>query len=59
VRGAPAHRAGPDDGVRKIDEIIKLIRASRRPGEAKQKLREKFKFTERQAEDIVNLRSGS
>src|SRR6267142_2796800 len=42
----------------KIDEIIKLIRASEDPAEAKQKLREKFRFTERQAEDIVNLRLG-
>ena len=42
----------------KIDEVIKLIRASEDPAEAKQKLREKFRFTERQAEDIVNLRLG-
>jgi topoisomerase-4 subunit A len=42
----------------KIDEIIKLIRASEDQTEAKQKLRDKFKFTERQAEDIVNLRLG-
>jgi topoisomerase-4 subunit A len=42
----------------KIDEIIKLIRACEDQGEAKNKLREKFKFTERQAEDIVNLRLG-
>ena len=42
----------------KIDEIIKLIRASEDQAEAKQKLREKFRFTERQAEDIVNLRLG-
>jgi len=42
----------------KIDEIIKLIRASEDQPEAKQKLREKFKFSERQAEDIVNLRLG-
>jgi len=42
----------------KIDEIIKLIRASEDQTEAKQKLREKFKFTEKQAEDIVNLRLG-
>jgi topoisomerase-4 subunit A len=42
----------------KIDEIIKLIRASEDQAEAKQKLREKFKFSERQAEDIVNLRLG-
>ncbi|HEV8095640.1 MAG TPA: DNA topoisomerase IV subunit A [Burkholderiales bacterium] len=42
----------------KIDEIIKLIRACDDQAEAKQKLREKFKFSERQAEDIVNLRLG-
>src|SRR5436190_15112082 len=42
----------------KIDEIIQLIRASDDQAEAKHKLREKFKFTERQAEDIVNLRLG-
>jgi topoisomerase-4 subunit A len=42
----------------KIDDIIQLIRASEDQPEAKQKLREKFKFTERQAEDIVNLRLG-
>ena len=42
----------------KIDEIIKLIRGSEDQTEAKQKLREKFKFSEKQAEDIVNLRLG-
>jgi len=42
----------------KIDDIIKLIRASEDQAEAKQKLREKFKFTERQAQDIVDLRLG-
>ncbi len=42
----------------KIDEIIKLIRASEDQAEAKQKLKERFRFTERQAEDIVNLRLG-
>ncbi len=42
----------------KIDEIIKLIRSCDDQAEAKQKLREKFKFSERQAEDIVNLRLG-
>ncbi|HWI37970.1 MAG TPA: DNA topoisomerase IV subunit A [Burkholderiales bacterium] len=42
----------------KIDEIIKLIRASEDQPEAKQKLRDRYKFTERQAEDIVNLRLG-
>ncbi len=42
----------------KIDEIIKLIRACDDQGEARQKLREKYKLSERQAEDIVNLRLG-
>ncbi len=42
----------------KIDEIIKLIRACEDQPEAKRKLQEKYKFTERQAEDIVNLRLG-
>jgi topoisomerase-4 subunit A len=42
----------------KIDEIIKLIRSSEDQPEAKENLRKKFKFTERQAEDIVNLRLG-
>jgi topoisomerase-4 subunit A len=42
----------------KIDEIIKLIRASDDQAEAKEKLKAKFKFSERQAEDIVNLRLG-
>src|SRR6266852_8702812 len=42
----------------KIDEIIKLIRASEDQPEAKDKLKQKFKFSERQAEDIVNLRLG-
>ena len=42
----------------KIDEIIRLIRACEDQAEARLRLREKFKFTERQAEDIVNLRLG-
>src|ERR671923_620150 len=42
----------------KIDEIIKLIRASEDQPSAKEGLRKKYKFTERQAEDIVNLRLG-
>ncbi len=42
----------------RIDDIIKLIRSCDDQPEAKQKLREKFKFSERQAEDIVNLRLG-
>src|SRR5919198_1773835 len=42
----------------KIDEIIKLIRASEDPASAKEALQKKYRFTERQAEDIVNLRLG-
>jgi topoisomerase-4 subunit A len=42
----------------RIDEIIKLIRASDDPAEAKQKMMAKWKFSERQAEDIVNIRLG-
>ncbi|HVP08060.1 MAG TPA: DNA topoisomerase IV subunit A [Burkholderiales bacterium] len=42
----------------KIDEIIKLIRSCEDQTEARNRLREKFKFSERQAEDIVNLRLG-
>jgi topoisomerase IV subunit A len=42
----------------KIDEIIKLIRASDDQQDAKDKLSQKFKFSERQAQDIVDLRLG-
>ncbi len=42
----------------KIEEIIKLIRASEDQADAKRRLSEKWKFSERQAEDIVNLRLG-
>jgi topoisomerase-4 subunit A len=42
----------------KIEEIIKLIRACDDQAEARDKLRAKWKFSERQAEDIVNLRLG-
>ncbi|HTQ77914.1 MAG TPA: DNA topoisomerase IV subunit A [Burkholderiales bacterium] len=42
----------------KIDEIIKLIRACEDQAEARRKLQEKYKFSERQSEDIVNLRLG-
>ena len=41
-----------------IDEIIKLIRSCEDQAEAKRKLSERWGFTERQAEDIVNLRLG-
>ena len=42
----------------KIDEIIKLIRASEDQAEAKANLQKKYRFTERQAQDIVDLRLG-
>src|SRR5947207_3980682 len=42
----------------KIDDIIRLIRAAEDQAAAKEALRKKYKFTERQAEDIVNLRLG-
>src|SRR3954451_3027189 len=42
----------------KIDQIIKLIRASEDQADAKAKLRQKFDLSEKQAEDIVNLRLG-
>src|SRR5258706_7493543 len=42
----------------KIDDIIKLIRGAEDQPAAKAALRKEFKFTERQAEDIVNLRLG-
>src|SRR5713226_374493 len=42
----------------KIDEIIKLIRGSEDQQDAKDKLKQRFKFSERQAQDIVDLRLG-
>ncbi|HEY1287561.1 MAG TPA: DNA topoisomerase IV subunit A [Burkholderiales bacterium] len=42
----------------KIDQIIKLIRASEDQAEAKTALQKKFDLSEKQAEDIVNLRLG-
>src|SRR5258705_5397889 len=42
----------------KIDEIIKLIRASEDQTAAREALQKKYRFTERQSEDIVNLRLG-
>jgi topoisomerase-4 subunit A len=42
----------------KIEEIIKLIRASEDQADAKANLQKKYKFTERQAQDIVDLRLG-
>ncbi len=42
----------------KIDQVIKVIRAAEDQAEAKAALQKKFRLTERQAEDIVNLRLG-
>jgi topoisomerase-4 subunit A len=42
----------------KIDEIIKLIRAAEDQAEARLNLQKRFRFTEKQSEDIVNLRLG-
>jgi topoisomerase-4 subunit A len=42
----------------KIEEIIKLIRASEDQADAKANLQKKYKFTERQSQDIVDLRLG-
>src|SRR5262245_9528980 len=42
----------------KIDEIIKLIRASEDQAEARLNLQRKYRFSEKQSEDIVNLRLG-
>jgi len=42
----------------RIDEIIKLIRAAQDQADAKAKMMARWKFTERQAEDIVNIRLG-
>ena len=42
----------------RIDEIIKLIRAAEDQADAKAKMMGRWKFTERQAEDIANIRLG-
>jgi len=42
----------------RIDEIIRLIRAADDQAQAKAQMQAKWKFTERQAEDIVNIRLG-
>jgi len=42
----------------KIEEIIKLIRGSEDQAEARANLQKKYKFSERQAQDIVDLRLG-
>ncbi len=42
----------------KIDEIIKLIRASEDQAEARLNLQKRYKFSEKQSQDIVDLRLG-
>jgi topoisomerase-4 subunit A len=42
----------------KIDDIIKLIRASEDQADARSNLQKTYRFSEKQAEDIVNLRLG-
>src|SRR5437763_1667520 len=42
----------------KIDDILKQMRPAEDQPSAKEALRKKYKFSERQAEDIVNLRLG-
>ncbi len=42
----------------RIDDIIKLIRAAEDQADARAKLQARWKFSERQAEDIVNIRLG-
>jgi topoisomerase-4 subunit A len=42
----------------KIEEIIRLIRASEDQADARANLQKKYKFTERQSQDIVDLRLG-
>ncbi len=41
-----------------IDEVISIIRASRTEDEAKRRLQERFSFSERQAQHIVDMRLG-
>nr|MBA4157493.1 DNA gyrase subunit A [Gemmatimonadota bacterium] len=42
--------------LKRIDEVIRLIRGSRNRGTASKKLEKQFKLTERQAEAILNMR---
>ncbi len=42
--------------VRNIDEVVKIIKNSKSTTEAKDKLRERFKLSERQADAILDLR---
>ncbi len=42
--------------LKNIDEVIKIIRASNTPDEAKEKLMERFEFSEEQVKAILDLR---
>lgn len=42
--------------IKNIDEVIKIIKKSASVGEAKQKLREKFNLSEKQAQAILDMR---
>ncbi|MCL1901759.1 MAG: hypothetical protein FWG51_05125, partial [Firmicutes bacterium] len=42
--------------VRNIDEVIKIIKSSQTPAEAKVKLRDRFSLSERQAQAILDMR---
>ena len=52
------HPEGYLEAFANIDDIIKLIRASEDQAEAKAALQKKYRFSERQAQDIVDLRLG-
>ena len=42
--------------VKNIDEVIKIIKASESVGDARQRLRDRFKLSERQAQAILDMR---
>jgi len=44
--------------VKNIDEVIKIIKASKNTTEAKERLRARFELSERQAQAIIDLRLG-
>lgn len=44
--------------VKNIDAVVKVIKTSNSTSEAKEKLRQKFKLSEKQAQAIIDLRLG-
>ncbi|MCL2821788.1 MAG: DNA topoisomerase 4 subunit A [Firmicutes bacterium] len=44
--------------VKNIDEVIKIIKASKNTSEAKERLKARFELSERQAQAIIDLRLG-